>query len=85
MKEIEVIEERRIKSSKAKGELVHRDLIKKGIIDPIDTAYRKMLTDGAKTIARRAAVGDLEKFVADQIASFIKPAKASMKRALEHE
>lgn len=92
LKEIETIDERRIKSAKMRGELVHRDLVFKGVLEPIDSAHRKMITDGAKTIARRsvAMVGagkdadDLEKFIAEQISSFIKPAKARIKRALEN-
>jgi hypothetical protein len=92
LKEIETIDERRIKSAKARGELVHRDLILKGVIEPIDSAHRKMLTDGAKTIARRSVamigagrdVDDIEKFIAEQLSSFIKPAKAKIKRALEN-
>jgi len=92
LKDIEVIDERRIKNAKAKGELVNRDLIAKGIIEPIDSAHRKMLTDGSKTIARRSVamagagkeVEEVEKFVAEQISSFIKPAKAKIKRTLEN-
>jgi hypothetical protein len=92
LKEIETIEERRIKSAKMRGELVHRELITKGVLDPIDTAHRKMLTDGAKTIARRSVAmikagkdsDDLQKFIAEQISSFIKPAKAKIKRTLEN-
>lgn len=92
LKEIETIEATRVKNARAKGELVHRDLVTRGILDPIDTCYRKMLSDGAKTIARRsvALVGsgadadELEKFVAEQLSSFIRPTKAQIKRALEH-
>ncbi len=92
LKEIETIDERRIKSAKFRGELVHRELITKGVLEPIDAAHRKMLTDGAKTIARRSVamigagkdVDELEKFIAEQITSFIKPAKAKIKRALEN-
>lgn len=90
LKEIEIIDANRVKNAKARGELVHRDLIVKGVLEPIDSAHRKMLTDGAKTIARRsvAMIGagkdadELEKFIAEQITSFIRPAKAKMKRAL---
>ena len=92
LKEIEAIDSNRVKNAKAKGELVHRDLVVKGLLDPIDSAHRKMLTDGAKTIARRsvAMVGagktaeELEKFIAGQISSFIKPAKARIRRTLEN-
>jgi hypothetical protein len=92
LKEIETVEERRIKSAKMRGELLHRELITKGVLEPIDTAHRKMLTDGAKTIARRSVAmikagkdsDDLQKFIAEQISSFIKPAKAKIKRTLEN-
>ena len=50
----------------------------------------KLLTDGAKTIARRGTAMhdagrdmlEIEKFVADQITSFIRPVKAKVARAL---
>lgn len=92
LKEIEAIDDRRVKIAKARGELIHRNLIIHGVIEPIDSAHRKMLTDGAKTIARRSValigagndVEELEKFIAEQLSSFIKPAKAKIKRALEN-
>lgn len=92
LKEIETIDANRVKNAKARGELVHRDLITRGVLDPIDSAHRKMLTDGAKTIARRAVAmigagrdaDELEKFIAEQLSSFIRPAKAIIKRALEN-
>lgn len=88
-KEIEMINERRIKNAKAAGELVHRDLVKAGVIDPVDAALMKLLTDGSKTITRRATamhdagrdLKDIEEFVKDQISSFIRPMKAKIKRA----
>ena len=89
-KTIEDIDEKRIKNAKAQGELVSRALIKRGILDPINAAHERMMTDGAKTIAVRsvamAAAGEPEnkiiEFCADQIASFIKPAKEQTKRTL---
>jgi len=92
-KEIELINEKRIKNAQSKGELVSRELVKLAVIDPINAAHLKMLTDGAKTITRRVTamhdanrdIGDIEKFVSDQIASFIKPVKAKVIRALKDE
>lgn len=92
LKEIETIDANRVKNAKARGELVHKDLITRGVLEPIDSAHRKMLTDGAKTIARRAVAmigagrdsDELEKFIAEQLSSFIRPAKAIIKRALEN-
>ena len=89
-KSIEDINEKRLKNAVTQGELVDRKLIKKGVIEPFDTAFNKLLTDGAKTIARRVSsmansgrpVVDCEKFVTGQISSFIKPMKAKIARTL---
>lgn len=91
-KDIEHINEKRLKNAATKGELVSRHLIKIGIIDPIDSAHIKLLTDGAKTIARRATamhgagrpLEDVEEFVKDQITSFIRPIKAKVARTLKN-
>lgn len=88
---IEGIEEKRIKNAKTVSELIHRDLVKLGIVDPLDTALKKLLTDGVRTISRRAVtlcdagegVEEVQAMVADQIESFIKPMKKRMRRALE--
>jgi hypothetical protein len=91
-KMIEDINKKRLENAKTQGELVSRYLVKIGIIEPIDAAHIKLLTDGAKTIARRVtamtaagkSVEDCEKFVADQITSFIRPVKAKVARALKN-
>ena len=91
-KSIEDINEKRLKNAVTEGELVSRNLIKLGIIDPIDAAHIKLLTDGAKTIALRATtmhgagrpLDDIEKFVKDQITSFIRPIKAKVARTLNN-
>jgi len=87
---IETINEKRLKNAATRGELVSRDLVKVGVIDQVNAAHLKLLTDGARTIARRAAAmtgagrtpDEIEKFVVDQIGSFIKPMKAKIIRAL---
>tara|TARA_R110000744_G_scaffold371350_2_gene482304 strand:- start:2026 stop:2880 length:855 start_codon:yes stop_codon:yes gene_type:complete len=89
---IEAINEKRLKNASTEGELVSRKLVRTGIIEPIDACHIKLLTDGAKTIARRstamAAAGrpveDVEKFVAEQITSFIRPVKSKVARALKN-
>lgn len=89
---IEAINEKRLKNAQTKGELVSRHLVKVGIIEPIESAHIKLMTDGAKTIARRAAamaqagkeVAEIEAFAVDQISSFIKPVKAKVDRALRN-
>lgn len=82
-KKITDIEKNEIANEKAKGLLVSRDLIKKGVVDPIDAAFATLLTDTAKTIAIRATamaksgseMEDIKSFVVDQISSVIRPAK----------
>lgn len=50
VKKIEDIFKNRISNATALGELVSRELVKKGIIAPIDGFHRGLLTDGVKTI-----------------------------------
>lgn len=91
-KEIEVINEKRLRNAQTQGKLVSRELVKIGIIEPLDSAHIKLLTDGAKTITRRVTamhgsgrtLNEIEKFVKDQITSFIRPVKAKVKRALKN-
>ena len=92
LKEIEMVDERRVKNAKARGELVSRQLIRDGIIEPIDSAHIKLLTDGSRTIAKRVTamhdakrdLKDIEDFIKDQIASFIRPAKAKAQRTFKN-
>jgi hypothetical protein len=89
-KDIEAINEKRLKNARTQSMLVSRHLVKIGIIDPIDAAHIRILTAGAKTIAVRLhamsqagrSVEDLEAFVVDQISSFIRPIKDKVRRAL---
>lgn len=91
-KAIEDIYEKRIKNAKSSGELVDRAQIKIGVIEPINTAHVKLLTDGAKTIAVRTKamldagrdLGEVEEFITQQISSFIKPMKARVARGLNN-
>lgn len=92
MKLIESITGIRLKNAETEGKLVSRKLVKDGIIDPIDAAHRRLLTDGAKTMAVRSKalldsgrpLEDVEEFFRDQIASFIKPVKARVRRTLQN-
>lgn len=90
-KRIEDIAEKRLKNATTEGELVSRELVHRGIIEPIEAAHIKLLSDGAKTIAVRLVAmheagrtqDDLESFVRDQITSFIRPIKAKVRRTLK--
>lgn len=89
IQKIEAINEKRLKNAQAEGSLINRDLIKKEIIDPVETAHIQLLTDCVTKISRRvpslhdagAEISEIEKFISDQIQSFIKPLKNKMKRA----
>ncbi len=91
-KTIEDIEEKRLKNAEKSGELIRRDIVSEGMIAPLDGAFKKMLTDGAKTIAVRstalikagASVEDIEKLVSNQLSSFINPTKSKLKRVLKN-
>ena len=91
-KEIEMINEKRLKNAEAEGTLVSRHLVKVGILEPLDSAHIKLLTDGVKTIARRTValhesgkdLAAIEEFIADQVSSFIRPVKAKVRRALKN-
>ena len=91
-KSIEDINEKRLKNAQTRKELVNIKLVKNGVVEHFETMFNKLLTDGAKTIARRVtsmhgagrSVEDCETFVADQVSSFIKPAKAKIARALRN-
>ena len=90
-KEIEIINEKRLKNAETMGELVSRDLIKVGIIEPIDTAHRNLLTDGAKTMSIRAiamhksgkSTEEIEAWISEQMTTFIRPVKAKVNRIIK--
>ncbi len=90
VKTIEMVEDRRIKNAKSAGVLVSRELIRIGIVEPIDRAFHQLLTDGAKTMNMRIHTmiksgsdeEETEKMVIDNLTSFIKPLKSKMKREL---
>lgn len=91
-KKIEDIAEKRIKNAALEGTLISRELVKIGIIDTLDGAFTRMLSDGSKTIAVRAkalieAGGNsaaVEELVAKQLTSFINPTKAKIARVLRN-
>ena len=92
LKELEVIEEKRLKNAQTEGKLVSRELVQSGVISHFDTMFRQMLTDGAKTITQRlialhesgADNIECEDLVRDQIQSFIRPTKKKIGVALSN-
>ena len=90
-KEIEAINEKRLKNAQTKGSLVSRALVQNGVIDVFNSAHLRLLKDGAKSIAAGAiskhASGAepaaIEAYVSDILGSFIKPVKNKISRALK--
>lgn len=91
-KSIEDINEKRTKNAAANGLLISRDLVKLGVIEPIDTALTLMLTDAVKTSVRRldamqktgATLKAREDYMREQLASVIRPLKAKLKRTMKN-
>lgn len=83
VKEIESVHEKRIKNAKDEGTVVSRDLIRRGVIEPFDLCFKRLLGDGARTIATRVAamvnagesIEACERFVSGKLSDFIKNAK----------
>jgi hypothetical protein len=89
---IEEVEEKRIKNAESKGKLVSRDLIKKGIIEPIDTCHINLLTDGARTMSIRVPAlhesgktpSEIEEWITEKMTTFIRPVKDKVKKVLKN-
>lgn len=87
---IEIVNEKRLKNAKTKEDLITRELVKVGIIEPLETMLRKLLTDGAKTLSIRIPAmhiagrtpEEIEVDIQRRISSFIKPMKKRMKRVI---
>lgn len=90
-KEIESINEKRLKNATTKGDLIHKEIVKRGIIEPVETVFVNLLSDGARALATRvpakAASGestiDIENYISDYIGKFIKKAKADINKTLK--
>lgn len=90
LKEIEAINEKRIKNAQSQGQLISRKLVEVGVIDPFNSAHVRLMTDGAKAITAavvsKAAAGiseqEIEAYVADLVGSFIRPVKNKVERNL---
>jgi len=91
VKKIEDIFKNRISNATALGELVSKELVKKGIIAPIDGFHRGLLTDGTKTIEQKLrTLHDLGKpkeeceIALEKIMTrFLKPMKSSVAKGIQ--
>lgn len=91
IKEIEMVNEKRIKNAENRGRLVSRVLVETGVIDPFNSAHVRLMNDGAKTITAAvlskhqagANAAEIEAYVADVIGSFLRPVKSKIIRNLQ--
>lgn len=89
-KQMEDIHAKQLANMENEGRLVSRTLVEKVVFANIETMTVRLLTDGSKTISRKVyemakagrTVEECERFVADQITSFIAPAKDKMKKGI---
>jgi hypothetical protein len=89
LKEIESINEKRLKNAQTERTLVSRELVEI-IIDVVDSAMRKLLTAGSKKIARMAynmtkageEIEAIEDEVKDQVGQYVKNIKVKSDRTL---
>lgn len=89
-KTMEDINEKRIKAAISDKTLISRHAVKAGIIDPLDAALLKLLSDGAKTISIRVAamrnagedITSREKYIADQVLSHKRPFMSKANRTI---
>lgn len=90
-KNLAEIRKKDLEYEEAIGKVVSRQVIKAGVFEPIDQAFRRMLTDAARTIASQVSAhakagGDpveAEKLVREVLASHIRPSKAKAVRTLK--
>lgn len=87
---LESIQDKQIKNAVALGELVSKELVKRGVFDPINETVTKLVTDAARTISVRSAAmtlagqtsPEIEALVVDILQSYLRPLKARMERSI---
>ncbi len=92
IKEIEAIEDKRLRNEERANKLVAKDAVDRLVVQPIVTMLTQLERDGVKTLAQEALavangggdVVELEKSVAKVIASFVAPTKTKIVRGLKN-
>jgi hypothetical protein len=90
LKEIEMVEEKRIKNAQSRGKLISRVLVETGVIDEFNSVHLRIMSDGAKAItaavvAKHSAgidAQEIEDYVRGILGSFISPVKSKIARNL---
>ena len=82
-----------IKNAKELGTLVSREAVARGVINPIDTFFVRLLADGSKALAETltpmvkggATVAEVEESARAILSKFIKPLKSQMVKAIKEQ
>lgn len=90
LRTIEDVREKNLRNAETDGNLISVHLVKTHVMGAIEQAFRRLLTDAAKTIARRlysaaksgVPIEDAEQLVRDIISSQLKPIKDASARTL---
>jgi hypothetical protein len=91
LKDIEDISKKRIDNEIKLGNLLHKDLARRALWEPIENAHLQLLTDGIQTMSTQAyakmqsgcTVEQLEDFLRKHVSKFLIRAKSKVKRALD--
>lgn len=89
-KEIETIRGKRLANEETEGQLISRELVQTHVVGLLDDAFRRLLTDAAKTITRRlygnaksgVPAEDSEELVREILSSQLEPAKRGAAKQL---
>lgn len=91
LKLMEEITKGRLANHKANGELITKEIVRRNVIEPLDTCFARMLRDGSlgivSVIINMHKAGDtFEECVEEakkQLGAFVKPVKKKLKGALD--
>jgi hypothetical protein len=93
LKDIELIHEKRLKNGETEGGLISRELVKLHVLGALESAFKRLLGDAAKTIAAKVAntirsgggLEEAQRQVREEISKQLKPVKDKAARNLRHK
>jgi hypothetical protein len=88
---IDKIYKQRIENAQKEGTLINRDVVLRGVVQPIDNAFRKLMTDFARQVARKVgpmamagrATEEIEMAVRDQMSDHLVKVKTSIEQSMD--
>jgi hypothetical protein len=88
---LDKIYKQRIENAQKEGTLISRDVVLRGVVQPIDTAFQKLMTDFARQVARKVgpmamagrASEEIEMAVRDQMSDHLVKVKTSIEQSMD--